>query len=67
MSAGFDPRAWLDNYTQAGGGYAVTSGGKLVFLTHGIDGLSLTNSMAEIVGKPDRLSAVREIAEARHG
>jgi len=65
--AAFDARVWLASYEQAGGDYVVTAAGNLVFLTSFIDGLSLTQAMAQIVGNADRLSAVREIAEARHG
>jgi hypothetical protein len=55
----FDPGVWLARYEQAGGGYAMTSGDKLVFLTGAVDGLSLTLAFREIVGQPARLEAVK--------
>ena len=67
MLSDFDPRQWLDRFTAAGGGYIVTSGGKLVFITAHIDGLSLTASMSELVGHRDRLDAVRQAVEAVYG
>jgi hypothetical protein len=55
----FDPRDWLARYEQAGGGYALTSGDKLVFITSTIDGLSLALAFRQIVGHPDRLDAIK--------
>jgi hypothetical protein len=55
----FDPRTWLARYEQVGGGYAITPGGKLVFMTGAVDGLSVALAMRQVVGHPTRLSAVR--------
>lgn len=62
----FDPREWLARYEQAGGGYALTSADKLVFITGGVDGLSLALAFRQIVGQPDRLAALKAaVAEGR--
>jgi hypothetical protein len=61
----FDPRDWLERYEQAGGGYALTSGGKLVFMTGAVDGLSFALAFQQIVGQPARLAAVKAAVAER--
>jgi hypothetical protein len=55
----FDPRQWLQRFEEAGGGYALSPGGKLVFLTGNVDGLSLALLFRQIVCQPLRLAAVK--------
>ena len=55
----FDPRDWLIRYEQAGGGYALTSGNRLVFITGAVDALSLGLAFRQLVGQPSRLAAVQ--------
>jgi len=60
----FDPRAWLTEYVSAGGAYVLTLHGAPIFLVADMDGHFLTAVMSDIVGRPDRLSAVRAAMEA---
>ena len=62
---GFDASAWLDQYKQAGGGYALTPAGSLIFLTGAIDSLSLALAVRQIANRPIRLAAVKAAIVAK--
>ncbi|MEH3106502.1 MAG: hypothetical protein PGN09_04215 [Sphingomonas fennica] len=55
----FDADQWLGRYEQAGGGYALTPAGSLIFLTSAIDRLSLGASFGQIINRPSRIAAVK--------
>lgn len=65
MPPAFDPTAWLDALTGIGGGYALAVGGKLWLIAHDCQEAQLAPVMAQIVGKPDRLAAIRNAIERR--
>lgn len=61
----FDPAAWLSELVAIGGGYALASGRKLWFVVQDCPADQLTTVMSQIVGKPDRVEAVRWTIERR--
>jgi hypothetical protein len=61
----FDPSNWLQALTQIGGGYALTSGRRLVFAVDACDGSLLANVMGAIVGHPERQEAIKRAIEHR--
>lgn len=64
-AAPFDPAAWLSTLVQIGGGYALASGRKLWLVVDGCDRDELTPVMAQIVGQPERVEALRATIERR--
>ena len=61
----FDPTAWLSALVAIGGGYALASGRKLWLVVQDCPADELTPIMAQLVGKPDRVEAVRSAIERR--
>lgn len=61
----FDPTAWLSALVAIGGGYALASGRKLWLVVQDCPANELEAVMAQIVGKPDRVEAVRWTIERR--
>ena len=61
----FDPSLWMERYQQAGGGYALTPAGSLIFLTGAIDNLSLALALRQITNRPTRLAAVKAAIVAK--
>ena len=61
----FDATAWLHNLVQIGGGYALASERKLWLVVQDCPAEDLTPVMAQIVGYPDRVDAVRDVIERR--
>jgi hypothetical protein len=61
----FSPAAWLHNLVHIGGGYALTTERKLWLVVEHCPSDELTPLMAQIVGNPDRVEAVRHIIERR--
>ncbi|WP_260598880.1 hypothetical protein [Sphingomonas endolithica] len=61
----FDPAAWLHALVAIGGGYALASGRKLWLVVQDCAADQLTPVMAQIVGQPDRVEAVRWTLERR--
>ena len=61
----FDASAWLGALVEIGGGYALASGRKLWLVVQDCPADALTPIMAEIVGKPDRVEAIRSTIEQR--
>ncbi len=61
----FDPATWLSALVAIGGGYALASGRKLWFVVQDCPADELTTVMSHIVGKPDRVEAVRWAIERR--
>ena len=64
MSAPFDPAAWLEAFTAAGGSYALLPSGRLWLGVVGIPD-SLAGIVSEIVGQPDRRLAVTSLVKQR--
>lgn len=65
MRLTFDAAAWLSALVEIGGGYALASGRKLWLVVQDCPADELTPIMAEIVGKPERVEAVRWTIEQR--
>lgn len=63
--AAFDPQAWLAAFTRIGGGYALASGRKLWLVVDHCDHVDLTAVMAQIVGRAERIEALRRAIERR--
>ena len=63
-AAAFDPAQWLADFATLGGGY-VHTGERVAFLTAGVLAPDLAVMMRQIVGKPDRLDAVKAEVAAR--
>lgn len=63
--ATFDPTGWLAALVAIGGGYALASGRKLWFVVQDCGEDELTTVMSHIVGKPDRVEALRWTIERR--
>lgn len=63
--AAFDPGGWLHDLVEIGGGYALASGRKLWLVVQDCAADELTPVMAQIVGHPDRVEAVRSTIERR--
>lgn len=61
----FDADQWLGRYERAGGGYAVTPAGSLIFLTSAIDRLSLGAAFGQIINRPSRIAAVKAAIVAK--
>ena len=61
----FDPAAWLSLLVDIGGGYALASGRKLWLVVEHCPADELTGVMAQVVGHPGRIEAVRTIIERR--
>ncbi|WP_260598231.1 hypothetical protein [Sphingomonas endolithica] len=64
-SPAFEPAAWLQALVAIGGGYALASGRKLWLVVQDCPADELTPVMAQLVGKPGRVEAVREAIERR--
>jgi hypothetical protein len=62
----FDASAWLDDFTTLGGGW-VSMGERIAFLTAGVFAQDLTFMMAQLVGRPERMNAVKAEIAARAG
>ena len=65
MQAPFDPAAWLGGLVAIGGGYALASGRKLGLVVQDCRADELTPVMAQLVGHPERVEAVRFVIEQR--
>lgn len=65
VSPGFDADQWLGRYEQAGGGYALTPAGSLIFPTSAIDRLSLGTAFGQIINRPSRIAAVKAAIVAK--
>ena len=63
--AHFDPTAWLNALVAIGGGYALAAGGKLWLVVQDCPTDELAPVMAQIVGRSDRIDAVRFVIERR--
>jgi len=61
----FDAAAWLSALVAIGGGYALASGRKLWLVVQDCPADALTPIMAQIVGRPERVEAVRWTIEQR--
>jgi hypothetical protein len=61
----FDPAAWLHALVAIGGGYALASGHKLWLVVQDCPADQLTPVMAQLIGHPDRVDAVRWTIERR--
>jgi hypothetical protein len=61
----FDPAAWLHALVAIGGGYALASGRKLWLVVHDCAADELTPVIAQLVGHPERVEAVRTAIERR--
>lgn len=61
----FDPSTWLSDLVQIGGGYALASSRKLWLVVDHCDHDDLTPVMAQIVGHPERVEALRTTIERR--
>ncbi|MEN2787578.1 hypothetical protein ACFOKI_02835 [Sphingomonas qilianensis] len=61
----FDPTAWLHALVAIGGGYALASGRKLWLVVQDCPADDLTPVMAQLVGHPERVEAVRTVIERR--
>jgi len=61
----FDPTAWLAALVAIGGGYALAAGGKLWLVVQDCPTEELAPVMAQIVGRSDRIDAVRFVIERR--
>lgn len=59
----FSPAAWLHNLVQIGGGYAMTTERKLWLVVEHCPSDELEPLIAQIVGNPDRVEAVRTVIE----
>jgi hypothetical protein len=62
----FNPSEWLDDFATLGGGY-VHTGERIAFLTAGVFAPDLAVMMRQIVGRPDRLAAVKAEVTSRAG
>ncbi|MCR5872280.1 MULTISPECIES: hypothetical protein [unclassified Sphingomonas] len=62
----FDPAQWLSDFATLGGGY-VHTGERIAFLTAGVFAQDLTFMMAQLVGRPERMNAVKAEIAARAG
>jgi hypothetical protein len=62
---GFDPALWLRALTAIGGGYALASDRKLHLIVSECPDDDLTPVMAQVIGQPDRIDAVRIAIERR--
>jgi hypothetical protein len=67
MDEPFDAPRWVQTLTRAGGGYALNGEGQIAFLVANCTADDLTSTMAQIVGNPDRLEAVKRTAERLRG
>lgn len=61
----FDPAVWLGTLVEIGGGYALASGRKLWLVVSECSADELTPIMAQVVGRPERIEAVRSTIERR--
>jgi len=61
----FEPNLWLHALTKIGGGYALASGRKLIFMVEQCDAEDLARVMSEIVGHADRQEAIKQVIESR--
>jgi hypothetical protein len=61
----FNPAAWLQALTQIGGGYALAADRRLFLLVDECEASELTRVMSHVVGKVERLDAVRRLIEQR--
>jgi len=64
-SSTFDAASWLHALVSIGGGYALASNRKLWLVVQECPAEDLTPVMAQIVGHPDRVEAVRSTIERR--
>ncbi|MGN6622103.1 MAG: hypothetical protein ACTHKR_13710 [Sphingomonas sp.] len=63
--SGFDPRAWLQGFTEIGGGYALTAEGRLNLFVGDCNDEQLAHVMAQVVGNPARQLAIRRAIRDR--
>lgn len=63
-SGTFDPAAWLTSFTAAGGGYALVSGRRIVFIADPANKEAAT-VIAEVTGGASKLDAVRAVIQRR--
>lgn len=63
--SGFDPDSWLRGFTEIGGGYALTTDGRLSLFVGDCDGEQLAQVMALVVGNADRQLAVKRTIQQR--
>ena len=61
----FDPAAWLAALVAIGGGYTLAAERKLWLVVQDCPADELTPIRAQLVGKPDRVEAVRSAIERR--
>jgi hypothetical protein len=61
----FDPAAWLGAFVEIGGGYALAAGGKLWLVVQDCPAGELATVMSQVVGRSDRIAAIRFIIERR--
>ncbi|WP_332789106.1 hypothetical protein [Sphingomonas sp. GB1N7] len=65
MQPTFDAAGWLSALVAIGGGYALASGRKLWLVVQDCPADELTSIMAQVVGRPERVEAVRTAIERR--
>lgn len=65
LAHAFEPGAWLQALVSIGGGYALASERKLWLVVQDCPADDLTPVMAQIVGHPERVEAVRSVIERR--
>jgi hypothetical protein len=61
----FDPAAWLRALVEIGGGYALASERKLWLVVKDCPAAELTPMIAQLMGHPERVEAVRVTIERR--
>lgn len=61
----FDPDSWLRGLTEIGGGYALTTDGRLSLFVGDCDGERLAHMMALVVGDTERQQAVKRTIQQR--
>jgi len=61
----FDADAWLRGFAEIGGGYALTTDGRLNLFVGDCEGKQLEEAMAQVVGHPDRQHALKTAIQQR--
>lgn len=61
----FDPVRWLHGFADIGGGYTLSSDGRLTLYIDNCDGEQLAHVMAQVVGKVDRQLAIKSTIQRR--
>ena len=64
-AASFDPTLWLGALVSIGGGYALAAERKLWLVVNDCPAHALAPVMAQIIGQPERVEAVRATIERR--